>query len=46
MLESNTIIGFGQSKCTRRESEIQVAALKEKSQVLSIEQQTVKVTAA
>ena len=46
MLESNTIIWIGPSTCTKRESEIQVAATKEKSQVLSIEQQTVKVTAA
>ena len=46
MLESNTIIWIGPSKCSKREAEIQLAATKEKSQILSVEQQTVKVTAA
>ena len=46
MLESNTIIWIGPTKCTKREVEIQLAATKEKSQILSVEQQTVKVTAA
>eukprot|EP00435_Cladocopium_sp_Y103_P000779 s5414_g1.t1 len=46
MLESNTVIWIGPSKCSKRESEIQLAATKEKSQILSVEQQTLKVTAA
>ena len=46
MLESNTIIWIGPSKCSKREAEIQLAATKERSQILSVEQQTVKVTAA
>eukprot|EP00435_Cladocopium_sp_Y103_P000018 s3918_g1.t1 len=46
MLDSNTVIWIGPSKCSKRESEIQLAATKEKSQILSVEQQTLKVTAA
>ena len=46
MLESNTIIWIGPSKCSKRETEIQIAATKEKSQILSVEQQTLKVTAS
>ena len=46
MLESNTVIWIGPSKCSKRETEIQIAATKEKSQILSVEQQTVRVTAA
>lgn len=37
---------IGPSKCTKRETEIQIAATKKKTQILSGEQQTVKVTAA
>ena len=46
MLETNTILWIGPTKCSKRETEIQIAATKEKPQILSIEQQTVKVTAA
>ena len=46
MMETNTVIWIGPTKCSKREAEIQLAATKEKSQILSIEQQTVKVTAA
>ena len=46
MLESNTVIWIGPSKCSKRETEIQIAATKEKSQILFVEQQTVRVTAA
>ena len=46
MLETNTIIWIGPSKCSKRETEIQLTATKEKSQVVSVEQQTLKITAA
>ena len=46
MLETNTIIWIGPSKCSKRETEIQLTATKEKSQVISVEQQTLKITAA
>ena len=46
MMETNTVIWIGPTKCSKREAEIQLAATKEKSQIRSIERQTVKVTAA
>lgn len=45
MLENNTIIWIGPSKCSKRETEIQLT-VKEKTSVLAVEQQTLKVTAA
>jgi hypothetical protein len=46
MLESNSVIWISPSKCSKRESEIQLSATKEKSPVIAVEQHTLKVTAA
>ena len=46
MLESNSVIWISPSKCSKRESEIQLSATKEKSSVIAVEQHTLKVTAA
>ena len=46
MLENNSVIWISPSKCSKRESEIQLSATKEKSSVIAVEQHTLKVTAA
>ena len=46
MLESNSVVWIPPSKCVKRETEIQMAATKEKSSVVSVEQHVLKVTAA
>ena len=45
MLETNSVVWVAPSKCSKREAELQLLT-KEKSQVISLEQQTLKVTAA
>ena len=45
MLESNAVLWIGPSKCSKRETELQPAT-KEKPQILSLEQQTLKVVAS
>ena len=45
MLENNSVVWVAPSKCSKREAELQLLT-KEKSQVISLEQQTLKVTAA
>ena len=40
MLESNSVIWISPSKCSKRESEIQLSATKEKSSVIAVEQHT------
>ena len=44
MLDNNAVIWIAPSKCSKREAELQLTA-KEKPQILSIEQQLLKVTA-
>ena len=46
MLESNAVIWIPPSKCSKRETEIQLSATKEKSPVIAVEQHTLKITAA
>ena len=46
MLESNAVIWIPPSKCSKRETEIQLSTTKEKSSVIAVEQQTLKITAA
>lgn len=46
MLESNSVIWISPSKGSKRESEIQMSATKEKSTVVSVEQHMLKVTSA
>ena len=46
MLDSNSVVWISPSKCSKRESEIQLSATKEKSSVIAVEQHTLKVTAA
>ena len=45
MLENNSVIWIAPSKCSKRETEIQMT-VKEKTAVVALEQQTLKVTAA
>ncbi len=45
MIESNSVLWIGPSKCSKRESELQLAT-KEKPQILSLEQQPLKVVAS
>ena len=46
MLESNAVIWIPPSKCSKRETEIQMTVTKEKSSVVAVEQHTLKITAA
>ena len=46
MLETNAVIWVSPSKCSKRETEIQQSATKEKTSVVAIEQHTLKVTTA
>ena len=45
MIDNNAVVWIAPSKCSKRESELQLLT-KDKSQVLSLEQQTLKVTAS
>ena len=44
MLETNAVIWISPSRCSKRESEIQMSVTKEKSTVVAVEQQTLKIT--
>ena len=46
MIETNAVIWVSPAKCSKRETEIQHSATKEKTSVVAIEQHTLKVTAA